>query len=74
MSKVKTVKEQKARTDRLVRVKRTAIQVAITAFVSVYPAFVTATDWNALQALLPTLGFIALGAVVADLHNRVKPA
>lgn len=74
MSKIKTVKQQKARTDRVVRVKRTVQQLAITALVSVYPTLITATDWNALQALLPTLGFIALGGIVTDLYNRVRPA
>lgn len=74
MGKVKTVKEQKARTERRSRVRRTAIQLAITAFTAVYPTLVSVSDWNALQAILPTLGFIAFGAVVTDLYNRVRPA
>jgi len=69
-----SIDELKKKQDRIQRVKRTAIQLTITAFTAIYPVFITATSWSALTALLPILGFIALGAVVTDIYNRVKPA
>lgn len=74
MAKVKTIKEQKVRSERRSRVRRTVHQLAITAFIAVYPTLVTVSDFDALQAILPTLGFVALGAVVTDLYNRVRAA
>lgn len=68
------VSEAKKRADRRQRVKRTVIQLAITAFTAIYPTLVGVSDWNALQAILPTLGFIGFGAIVTDIYNRVKPA
>jgi len=72
--KNKTLKQKKKIHDRRTRVKRTALQLAITAFLAVYPTLIQVSDLNALQAILPTLGFVAFGAVVTDLYNRVKPA
>jgi hypothetical protein len=69
-----TVKETKAKIERHSRVKRTVHQLLITAFVSVYPLLVAVEDWDALPALLPTIGFVAFGAIVTDVYNRVKPA
>lgn len=70
----KTLKEKKAIASRRSRVMRTVHQFLIVAVVAIYPVFQTATDWGALKALLPTLAFVALGAIVTDIYNRVRPA
>lgn len=69
-----TAKEAKKKADRVTRVKRTAAQFGIVALLAVYPTFLNVTDWSALKAALPTIGFVALGAIVTDVYNRVKPA
>ena len=74
MSKVLSAKEAKKKKDRRARVSRTAQQLAITAFIAIYPTLVSVSDLGALRAILPTVLFVGLGAVVTDIYNRVKPA
>ena len=70
----KTAKEAKKIADRKVRVKRTINQAGILALVAVYPTVNAITDWGALKAAIPALGFVALQALITDLYNRVSPA
>lgn len=70
----KTLKEKKAIAARRSRVVRTVHQFLIVAFLAVYPTLVTLTDFGALKAALPSLAFVALGAIVTDIYNRVRPA
>ncbi len=72
--KALTLKEKKKIHARRARVIRTTHQLAITAFLAIYPLLVQVSDLGALQAILPTVGFVAFGAVVTDIYNRVKPA
>jgi len=74
MGKVKSAKEAKKDRERKSRVVRTAHQLAITAFLAVYPVLVTVTDLDSLEAVLPSLGFIVFGAVVTDVYYRIRPA